>query len=128
MDWEFRNDLPIYSQLVDKIRLGVVSGELPPGARLSSVRELAMEAGVNPNTMQRALQELEREGVVYAQRTAGRFVTEDAALIEALKRRMAREKLEAFLAAMEELGYDRAGIVGLMNEEKEETQNADSGM
>ena len=75
MDWTFRNDLPIYSQLVDRIKLAIVSGALPPGERLASVRDLATEAGVNPNTMQRALQELERQGLVFSQRTAGRFVT-----------------------------------------------------
>ena len=66
MEWSFRSDQPIYSQLVRRIKQGIVSGELPAGSRLPSVRDLAMEAGVNPNTMQRALQELEREGMVYA--------------------------------------------------------------
>ena len=77
MEWNFRSDLPIYSQLVERIKLGIVSGSFRPGERLPSVRDMAAEAGVNPNTMQRALQELERDGMVYAQRTAGRFVTED---------------------------------------------------
>ena len=128
MDWTLRDDLPIYSQLVEQLGRAVVSGELPPGARLASVRELAMKAGVNPNTMQRALQELERRGIVYTQRTAGRFVTEDAGLIEETRRDMALRLLREFLAAMEGLGYDRAGIAALLTEEKEETANADPGM
>ena len=64
MDWTFRGDQPIYAQLISRIKQGIVSGDLPPGSRLPSVRDLATEAGVNPNTMQRALQELEREGLV----------------------------------------------------------------
>jgi GntR family transcriptional regulator len=77
MNWQFNSEAPIYSQLIGQIRQGIVSGAFPPGERLASVRDLASEAGVNPNTMQRALTELERDGLVYSQRTAGRFVTED---------------------------------------------------
>ena len=118
MDWTFRNDLPIYSQLVDKIKLAIVSGALPPGERLASVRDLAMEAGVNPNTMQRALQELEREGLVFSQRTAGRFVTEDITVIDEIKKTLAKGQIESFLKAMGELGYDRAAIIDLLKEDE----------
>jgi len=120
LDWSFRSDQPIYSQLVEKIALGIVSGQLPAGERLKSVRDLAMEAGVNPNTMQRALQELEREGLVFSQRTAGRFVTEDAGVIAGAKKTMAAAQVRAFRAAMEELGYDRDEIIALLAEEREE--------
>ena len=120
MEWKFRSDLPIYSQLVEQISLGIVSGEFPPGAKLPSVRDLAMEAGVNPNTMQRALQELEREGMVYSQRTAGRFVTEDVKQIERAKRAFAAEHIRVFLEGMGSLGYDRAEILALLQEEKED--------
>ena len=113
MEWNFRNDLPIYSQLVEQIKRGIVSGAFAPGERLSSVRDMAMEAGVNPNTMQRAL----RQGLVYSQRTAGRFVTEDTQTIEDSKRALAREQTEAFRKAMETLGYDRAEIIALLQEE-----------
>ena len=126
MEWTFRSDLPIYAQLVDKIKLGILSGELPPGAKLPPVRELAMEAGVNPNTMQRAMQELEREGLVFAQRTAGRFVTEDMTVIESIKKELAETKLESFLADMAQLGYDRRGVAALLTEEKEAEADADS--
>ena len=118
MDWTFRNDLPIYSQLVDKIKLAIVSGALPPGERLASVRDLATEAGVNPNTMQRALQELEREGLVFSQRTAGRFVTEDITVIDESKKTLAKGQIESFLKAMKELGYDRQGIIDLLKEDE----------
>ncbi|MBO5556628.1 MAG: GntR family transcriptional regulator [Oscillospiraceae bacterium] len=125
MDWNFRNDLPIYSQLVEQIRLAVVAGEYPPGARLASVRDLAMEAGVNPNTMQRALQELEREGILYSQRTAGRFVTEDTAVIDRAKQSLAREQIRLFREAMHRLGYSREQALALLREEKEEQEHAD---
>ena len=118
MDWTFRNDLPIYSQLVDRIKLAIVSGALPPGERLASVRDLATEAGVNPNTMQRALQELEREGLVFSQRTAGRFVTEDITVIDEIKKTLAKGQIESFLKAMKELGYDRQGIIDLLKEDE----------
>ena len=120
MDWKFRSDLPIYSQLVEQIKLAIVSGGLLPGERLQSVRDMAAEAGVNPNTMQRALQELERDGMVYAQRTAGRFVTEDMRVIERAKKRFAEEQIQGFLAAMKKLGYRREEIFRLLEEEKEE--------
>ena len=119
MEWKFRGDLPIYSQLVDQIKLGIVSNRLQPGERLPSVRDMAAEAGVNPNTMQRALQELERENMVYAQRTAGRFVTEDMQVIERTKKQFAEEQIRSFLEAMGKLGYTREEILLLISEEKE---------
>ena len=125
MDWKFRSDLPIYSQLVEQIKLGIVSGAFLPGERLASVRDMATEAGVNPNTMQRALQELEREGMVYAQRTAGRFVTEDMRVIDRVKQQFAEEQIRSFLGAMKKLGYRREEIIHLLND-REENENADS--
>ena len=104
MTWVFENDQPIYTQLVDQIKVAIVSGELPPGARMPAVRELSLEAGVNPNTMQRAMQQLEREGLVYAQRSAGRFVTEDTAVIRRVREAMAAEKVRRFREAMAALG------------------------
>ena len=127
MEWNFRSDQPIYAQLVEQIEQGIVSGAFPPGGRLPSVRDLAMEAGVNPNTMQRALQELEREGMVYSQRTAGRFVTEDVNLIEGTKRAFAAEHIRVFLEGMGSLGYGRAEILALLQEEKEDA-HGNSGM
>ena len=116
MEWKFRSDQPIYSQLVEQIKLGIVSGNFQPGERLASVRDMAAEAGVNPNTMQRALQELERDGMVYSQRTAGRFVTEDMRVIEFAKKQFAEEQIRGFLEAMGKLGYERAEILALLEE------------
>ena len=126
MEWKFRSDLPIYSQLVEQIKLGIVSGNLLPGERLMSVRDMATEAGVNPNTMQRALQELERDGMVYSQRTAGRFVTENMQVIEREKKKFAEEQIRSFLEAMKKLGYQWEEILALLKEKEEEEENGDS--
>ena len=129
MEWYFRADLPIYSQLVAQIKLAIVSGVYLPGERLAPVRELAMDAGVNPNTMQRALQELEREGMVYSQRTSGRFVTEDTKVIESAKKLLAESQIKSFLEQMTRLGYPREEIVSLLKASiEEEEKNADTGM
>ena len=121
MDWMFRQDLPIYTQLMEQLTLAIIAGDYPAGARLPSVRDIALEAGVNPNTVQRALSELEREGLIYSQRTTGRFVTEEIEIIELAKWRIAREKAAEFLAAMEKLGFSRAQIPALLGQAKEET-------
>lgn len=126
MEWQFDSSAPIYAQLVDGIKLGIVSGELPPGARLPSVRDMATEAGVNPNTMQRALQELERGALVYSQRTAGRFVTEDEEVIEAAKNALAQARVAQFFSAMSGLGFQPAEILALIEVKvKEASDDAD---
>ena len=126
MDWQIRDDAPIYSQLVAQIKLGIAAGALSPGERLASVRDLAAEAGVNPNTMQRALQELERQGLVYCQRTSGRFVTEDREMIERAKSSLAAEQVRSFLDAMARLGYMRDDILRLIEARiKEENGNGE---
>lgn len=117
MKWQFSNDAPIYAQLIAQIKVGIVSGAFPPGERLPSVRDLATEAGVNPNTMQRALAELERDGLVYSQRTTGRFVTEDETMIETAKRSLAERHVKTFLAAMLRLGFQREEIMTLLRQE-----------
>ena len=124
MNWKFRGDLPIYSQLVEQIQLAIVSGTFRPGERLASVRDMASEAGVNPNTMQRAMQELEREGMVYSQRTSGRYVTEDMQVIERAKKQFAEEQIRGFLEAMRKLGYQQEEILSMLKERKDE--HADS--
>ena len=116
MEWSFRPDAPIYTQLCEQLTLWIVSGVFPPGSRLPAVRELAVDAGVNPNTVQRALSELERGGLVYTQRTAGRFVTEDYERIERERQKLAESRARDFLAAMEKLGYDHAGTVDLLEQ------------
>ena len=114
MEWLFRTDAPLYTQLCEQITLAIVSGQFGAGERLPPVRELAVDAGVNPNTVQRALSELERGGLVYSQRTVGRFVTEDAMRITRERDRIARVKAKEFLAAMGQLGYDEEQSMALL--------------
>jgi DNA-binding transcriptional regulator YhcF (GntR family) len=116
MAWEIKNDRPIYLQLMEQLKLFILSGIYAAGSRLPSVRELAGEASVNPNTMQKALSELEREGLVYTNRTSGRFITEDTAMIEKLKFDLAREQIESFLKQMEKLGFSREEILEFLQE------------
>ena len=121
MPWEFRSDLPIYAQIITQIQQRIVTGQLQPGDRLPSVRDLAAEAGVNPNTMQRAMTELERQGLVHSQRTAGRFVTEDGATIRKLREDLARTQVRDFLATMEQLGFAPQEIADLIQKEGEKS-------
>ena len=123
MKWHFSSDMPIYTQLISQIKFAIVSGELPPGGRMSTVPDLAAGAGVNPNTMQRAFQELEREGLVFSQRSSGRFVTEDVSIIEKAKMALAQEHISKFISSMERLGYDRAEIIALLEGKNEEDNN-----
>ena len=127
MNWHFQDGSPIYTQLIGQIRQGIVSGAFPPGERLPSVRDLATEAGVNPNTMQRALAELERDGLVYSQRTTGRFVTEDKTMIETAKRSLAERHVKTFLAAMLRLGFQREEIMTLLRQETGEEGESHGG-
>jgi len=111
---------------VDKIKLAIVSGEYTRGQRLSAVRDLAAEAGVNPNTMQRAFQELERLGLVYTQRSSGRFVTEDESVIEAAKKALAEESIRSFMDSMRRIGYTREDIIRLLESGEREDSNGNT--
>ena len=117
MAWELDADRPIYAQLVERIRMQIVSGYYQPGGKLPSVRELAATAAVNPNTMQKAFAELERTGLIITQRTNGRNVTEDEELIAGVKQGMAREHMEVFFSKMKELGFTKEEIKALVDGE-----------
>ena len=104
MDYIFDNERPIYVQLVEKIRIEIVSEKLKPGDRLPSVRELALIAKVNPNTMQKALVELENMGLIFTERTNGKFVTTNKELIEEIKKELAKEKVENYIKSMQSIG------------------------
>lgn len=118
MAWTFDSERPIYTQLLEQIRLSIISGIYPPGSRLPSVRELAIDAAVNPNTMQKALSELEQSGLLYSQRTAGRFVTEDTALIEQIRQTAAQEFLSEFMEKMRQLGYQKEDILNWIKQDQ----------
>lgn len=115
MAWNLTSDRPIFLQIVERIQADIISGRYAPGDKLPSVRDLAAEAAVNPNTMQKAFSELERTGLVYSQRTSGRFITEDTTMIEELKSSLAKEKINEFLELMQKLGYKNEEILSLMN-------------
>ncbi len=114
MPWDFNSVTPIYIQIIEHIRLRIAVGEYKAGDKLLSVRELAAEAEVNPNTMQKALSELERDGLLYTQRTAGRFITEDKAAIADLRKQLAEKQLDSFLSAMKRLGYSNEEAAELL--------------
>ena len=116
MDWNLTNDRPIYLQLEEILLQAIASGQYPAGSRLPAVRELAAEAGVNPNTMQRALTELEREGLLYSQRTAGRFVTDETERIRGKRRELAMTQVQNFLTSMKEMGFSAEEIVEMMEQ------------
>lgn len=115
MAWQFNSERPIYTQLLEKILFLIISGRYPAGSKLPSVRDLASEASVNPNTMQRAMAELERSGLIYSQRTSGRFVTDDGVLIQKMKESIAREKILVLFQEMEQLGYSPSQSVSLVH-------------
>ena len=116
MPHEFDAGRPIYSQLCELMTQAIVSGEAAPGQRLPGVRELALQYGVNPNTAQRTMAELERQGLVYSERTAGRFVTTDEALIAKIRKAAALEQAATFLRQMKKLGISRDEAMKLLAE------------
>ena len=113
MAWELNNDRPIYAQIVEIIQLRIVSGYYPVGGKLPSVRELAAEAGVNPNTMQKAFMELERSGLITTMRTSGRVVTEDESMIREVKETIAKQEIENFFKKMREIGFSQEQTLDL---------------
>ena len=119
MAWKFDDNRSIYVQLTEQIQMRILTGVYEAGSRLPAVRELAAEAGVNPNTMQRALSELERTGLVYSKRTSGRFVTEDESIMEKLKEEFARKEVLDFCAGMHRLGFGTEEIIEFIKKEGE---------
>ena len=120
MDFELQSSRPIWLQLAEQLGRRIVTGVYPSGSRFPTVRELAAEAGVNPNTMQRALSQLESEGLVITNRTAGRTVTMDVAVLNAMRKRLAEELRGKYISDMKELGYSRSQAVEFAAAETEE--------
>lgn len=119
MSWTLDNDRPIYLQLMERIQRDIIAGVYQPGDKLPSVRDLALEAAVNPNTMQKALSELERSGLVYSQRTSGRFITEDTEMLTQMKKELATEHIQEFFQKVEQLGFSRAELLTLVTKAAE---------
>ncbi len=118
MAWSFSADTPVYLQIADRIKKLVLCGEYPPGAQLATVRQLALEAAVNPNTVQRAFSELETEGIIVSKGTLGRFVTEDKDAIELCRKNMARLIVCKFIGEMEALSVNREDAIAMIKETK----------
>ena len=121
MHWVFTPDTPIYLQVVSQLEQMIASGLLSPGDKLSSVREFAAQANVNPNTMQKALTELENRGIVYTRRTSGRYITDDPQRIAALREELAEKVASEFLAVMNRLGYSESEAAGFISEKLNDT-------
>lgn len=111
MAWKFDEKSPIYAQIAQHVKMQIISNQVKSGDQLPTVREYAEEAGVNPNTMQRAFTELEREGMVYSQRTSGRFVTEDTDLIAEKRLEVAQLELKNFVSNMQKIGFSTEDII-----------------
>ena len=123
MPWNLDSSRPSYLQLIERVQMDIITGRYQPGDKLPSVRDLAQEAAVNPNTMQKALSELERSGLIYSQRTSGRFITEDKELIHQMKKELAAAEVSAFVAHMKQLGITPEEIRQLLAETIEEEEN-----
>jgi len=117
MEWNLDPSRPIYQQIIEKVETEIASGRYQPGQQLPSVRELALEAGVNPNTMQRALSELERGGLVTSRRTSGRFITEDGNMIGETRNAIADRQIRIFLEKMADLGMTKKELLKRMEKE-----------
>ena len=122
MDWNLDSSRPIWPQLEEQLKRMIVAGRFPPGEQFPTVRELAEDAKVNPNTMQRALSELEHEGLLVTMRTSGRRVTEDAGHIESLRKRIAEEKVKLFCDEIGDMGFATEEIVEIMRKREGDRQ------
>ena len=118
MNFTFDNDRPIYTQLAHQIKVLIVSGNIEPGEKLPSVRDFALKCKVNPNTMQKSLTALEEEKLIFTERTNGKYVTNDTKLIEKIKKELANEKVQIYLAEMENLGFTKENAINYFHEEE----------
>ena len=122
MSWDLKSDRPIYLHLIEQIEIKICSGIFAPGSKLPSVRELAQEAAVNPNTMQKALSMLEENGLLYTNRTSGRFITEDAKMIQQAKHKLAQDQISEFIEKMKSLGFDKKETLSIISTMLEEAK------
>lgn len=123
MEWKIDNNKPVYIQLVEQLKVKIISGEIELDSKLDSVRSLAADAMVNPNTMQKALAELEREGFVYSKRTSGIFVTDNKELIENERKNLVKDNVKKTLDTLINLGYTNDEILSLVEEILREDNN-----
>ena len=114
----FNNDRPIYIQLLEQLQVLIISGNINIGERLPSVRDLALQYKVNPNTVQKALQELENISLIYTERTNGKFVTNDKKIIEKYKRKIANEQINNYFKSMSKLGFSKEEAIKYLKGDK----------
>ncbi|WP_020061878.1 GntR family transcriptional regulator [Bacillus sp. 123MFChir2] len=126
MEIEFSPNIPIYIQVMEFIKKEIVTGHLLPGSKIPSVRELAGELQVNPNTIQRTFQELEREGIVETRRGMGRYVATEGEKIMELRKDMAKELLHAFINGMNNLGFSEEEMLSILHSSLEEKKGENS--
>ena len=126
MDYLIHRNLPVFVQICDNIRKDIFSGALPADAQIPSVRQLAVELSANPNTVQKALAQLEAEGLLYTKRTIGRFVTSNRASIEAAEKKTKRLALERVLSDAYAMGITSQDILDYLREEGTENEHTDS--
>ena len=119
MSFEFANDTPIYLQIIEEIKIRIITGEYLPSEKLPSVRELSLLFNVNPNTIQKALATLEEDGLIYTERTNGKFVTECKESIEKIKIQKINAIVSDFLKSMEKIGLSKEDAAALLGEEKD---------
>lgn len=116
---QYDNNIPIYIQIINSIKADIINGKLKPGDKLPSIREMAVKFKVNPNTLQRVYQELERANITYTQRGTGSFVREDEEMVKTLKREMATEVVENFIESIKNFGFDNEEIIRIVKESLE---------
>lgn len=116
MAWNFSSDRPVYIQIAERITKSVLSGEYTAGAQIPSVRQLAMEAAVNPNTVQHAFTDLENEGLIISKGTVGRYVTEDTSVIEACREKMASALVKNFVKNITQLSITKEQALKMIEE------------
>ena len=119
MAWSFTSGKPVYLQIAERISDSVISGEYKPGEQIPTVRQLALEAAVNPNTVQHAFAELENEGIIVSRGTVGRYVTEDGAIIELCRQKQAEQTVDEFVNKIKKLSVSKAEIIKMIGEKME---------
>ena len=118
MPWQFHNRSPVFLQIADRVRADILAGKYPPDTQIPSVRHLAFEASVNPNTMQRALTQLEDEGLLSSRGTLGRFVTSDPAVLETARVTMRETTLQQLLKDAIALGFTKSDLINFLQREE----------
>ena len=118
MSYNFNDDIPIYLQIIEHIKIQIISKKYLPKQKIPSVRELSFELNVNPNTVQKALLELENLGLIFTERTNGKFVTDNEKLIESIKKQTIQKMINDFYVSMEKLGIDNEQVLEILNNER----------